>query len=107
MEMDLRKLKAIIDLPVLTGLTDSVEMPGSGFLFGQYLIRYYETTGASAFYSFLNIHALSSHTNAARWTTIQIDTPISAFAFAPELNLAVAVSCVNLPVSAHHSHPGL
>jgi hypothetical protein len=98
MEMDLREPKAIIVAPVFT---DRETMPGRGFLSGQYFITSLKRIGASAFYSFLDIHAMSSHTNAARWTTIETDTPIFAFTFAPELNLAVTVSCVNLPVSAH------
>src|SRR6266566_6681326 len=54
------------------------------------------------------MHARSSlHTNAAHWTTIKIDTPnILALAFASELNLAVAVSCVKLPVSARSFSSG-
>src|SRR6266576_6085168 len=48
------------------------------------------------------MHARSFlHTNAAHWTTIKTDTPnILALAFASELKIAVAVSCVKLPVSA-------
>jgi hypothetical protein len=101
-KMNLREPKAIIDPPVLS---DSVRMPGRGFLSGQYFImhRWHRRFGASesAFYSFLDIHAMSSHTNASRWKTIKVDAPISAFAFAPELDLVVAISCVTLPVSAH------
>jgi hypothetical protein len=104
MEMDLHEPNAVINAPVLAG---SVLMPGRGFfLSGQYLIMSHERIGASAFYSFLDIHARSSHTKAARWTTIEIDTTILAFAFASELNLAVAISCVNLPVSAHSFSSG-
>ena len=100
MEMDLRDPYAIIDAPVF--VAGSVPpVPGRGFLSGQYFIMCDERIGASAFYSFLDVHERSSHTNAARWTTIKIDTPVLAFAFASELNLAVAISCVNLPVSAH------
>jgi hypothetical protein len=100
MEMDLREPNAIINQPVFV---DRVTRPGRRFISAQYFIMYHERIGESAFYSFLDIHAMSSHTNlnAARWTTIEIDTPIFTFAFAPELNLAVAISCVNLPVSAH------
>jgi hypothetical protein len=98
MEMDLREPDAIIDAPISA---KSVPMPGLGFLSGQYFIMCHERIGASAFYSFLDMHARSSHTNPARWTTIEIDTPVLAFAFASEVNLAVAISYVNLPVSAH------
>jgi F-box domain len=103
MEMDLRESDAIIDAPVST---ESAPMPGRGFLSGQYFIMCHERIGAPAIYSFLDMHATSSHTNAACWTTIEIDTPVLAFAFASELNLAVVISCVNLPVSAHSFSSG-
>ena len=103
MEMDLRKPNAIIDAPVSA---ESVPMLGRGFLSGRYFIMYHERIRASAFYSFLDIHARSSHTNAACWTTIEIGTRIVAFAFALELNLAVAISYVNLLVSAHSFSSG-
>ena len=61
----------------------------------------HERIGASAFYSFIELHAIFSHANAARWTTIEDDNLILLFAFAQELNLAVAILSVNLPVSAH------
>jgi hypothetical protein len=98
MEMDLREPNSIIDAVFAHGGTWNPT--GRGFFSGQYLIMWH-AIGTSAFYSFLDIHARSSHTDAARWTTIKIDTPILGKAFATELNLAVAISCVNLPVSAH------
>ena len=101
-EMDLREPNAIIDAPVFA---ETITIPGSAFLSGQYFITYHERigplVGASAVYSFLDIHARSSHTNPAHWTTIKVDTPVLAFAFAPELNLAVAIWCVNLLVFAY------
>ena len=102
MEMDLRVPNAIIDPPVFA----DVIVPRRGFLYGQYLIMYLERMRESAFYSFLNIHAMSSHTNAARWTTIELDTLTFVFAFAPELNLAVTIWCVNLPVFIHSFSSG-
>ena len=95
MKMDLREPNAIINAPVF----DGVIVPRQGFLYGQYLIMYHMTSAASAFYSFFDVHAVSSHTNAARWTTIEVDSSTFVFAFAPELNLAVTISCVYLPVS--------
>jgi hypothetical protein len=105
MEMDLREPNAIIGAPVSA---ESGPMPGRIFLSGQYFIMCHERIGASAFYSFLDIHARSSHTNSARWTIIEIGTRIRilAFAFASELNLAVAISYVNLLVSAHSFSSG-
>ena len=64
-----------------------------------------EGYGISADYSFLDVHARSfSHTNAARWNTIEINTPnVLMFAFASELSLAVAILCVSmLPSSLSH-----
>jgi hypothetical protein len=105
MEMDLREPNAIIGVPVSA---ESIPIPGNNILSGQYFITCCERLGtSSSYYSFLDMHARSSHTNAARWTTIKIDTPILLdLAFAPELNLAVAFSCVNLPVSDHSFSSG-
>ena len=103
MEMDLREPNASIDNPVLT---EGIPVPGQGLLSGQYFIMYRTKIYASAFYSFPDIHTRSSHTNAARWTTIKVDTPVFAFAFAPELNLAVAIRCVNIPVSIYSFSSG-
>ena len=98
MEMDLREPNVIVGPPVSA---ENIPVRGPGLLSGQYFIVYSETIGASAFYSFLDMHATSLHTSATRWTTIEIDAPVPVFAFAPELDLAIAISCVNLPVSAH------
>jgi hypothetical protein len=97
MEMDLREPNANIDGPVST---EGVPVSGRRYLSGRYVVMT-ESFGTSAFYSFIDMHASSSHTNAARWTTIKIDPPVLAFAFAAELNLVVTISCVNLLVSAH------
>jgi hypothetical protein len=97
MRMDLREPNTITNAPVF----DGVCVPRQGLLYGQYLIMVHVRSRASAFYSFLDVHAMSLHTNAARWTTIEVDTPTLVFTFAPELNLAVAISCVNLLVSTY------
>jgi hypothetical protein len=103
MEMDLREPDAIIDVPAVA---EGEGWPDSGFLSGQYFIVYHQYD-ISLGYAFLDMHARSSHINAAHWTTIKIDTPkILALAFASELNLAVAISCVNLPVSARSVSSG-
>ena len=91
MELDLREPNASIDAPVPAKSGPPVE-----FSFGRYFVVIREGYGISAGYSFLDMHARSSpHTNASRWTTIEINTPnVLVFAFASELNLAVAISCV-------------
>jgi hypothetical protein len=91
MELDLREPNASIDAPVPFKSGPPVE-----FSFGRYFVVIREGYGISAGYSFLDMHARSSpHTNASRWTTIEINTPnVLVFAFASELNLAVAISCV-------------
>jgi hypothetical protein len=94
MEMDLREPNALIDGPVSA---EGVPLLGRRYLSGQYIIMT-ESFGTSGFYFFLDMHARSSHTNAARWTTIRIDSLVFAFAFVSELNLTVTISCVNLPV---------
>ena len=103
MEMDLREPKAIIDPPVfIDTATPGGTIPGHGILSGRYFIMCNNLKRiGSAFYYFLDTHAMSSHSNAAHWTTIQIDNPTSAFAFSPKLGLTVAISCVNPPVSVH------
>jgi len=95
MELDLREPNASIDAPIPTKSGPPVE-----FSFGRYFVVIREGYGISAGYSFLDMHARSSsHTNAARWTTIELNTPnVLVFAFASELNLAVAISCVRCPV---------
>ena len=105
MEMDLRQPNAIIDVPVSP---EGLPMPVRIFLSGQYFIMSHERIGAPgpALYSFLDIYARSSHTNSPRWTTIKTGTRIFAVAFASELNLAVAISYVNLLASAHSFSSG-
>ena len=96
-EDDLRAPNATIDAPVPAGRGHPVE-----FSFGRYFVVIREGYARSAGYSFLDMHSsFSSHTNAALWTTIKIDTPnVLVFAFASELDLAVAISCVR-PSIAH------
>jgi len=91
MELDLREPNASIDAPVPAKSGPPVE-----FSFGRYFVVIREGYGISAGYSFFDMHARSSpHTTAAQWTTIEINTPnVLVFAFASELNLAVAISCV-------------
>ena len=101
-EMDLRKPTASIDAPVPSR---SGNGPPIEFSFGRYFVVIREGYGISAGYSFLDMHARTSlHTAAACWTTIEINTPnVLVFAFASELNLAVAISCVSLlPSSLSH-----
>ena len=91
-EIDLRESHARIDAPVPKG-RQAVE-----FSFGRYFVVIREGYGKSAGYSFLDMHATlsSQHTDVARWTTIKVDTPnVLVFAFASELDLAVAISCVS------------
>ena len=91
MELDIREPNASIDAPVPNRSGPPVE-----FSFGRYFVVIREGYGISAGYSFLDMHARSlPHTHSSRWTTIQVDTPnVLVFAFASELNLAVAISCV-------------
>jgi hypothetical protein len=91
MELDLREPNASIDAPIPAESGPPVE-----FSFGRYFVVIREGYGVSAGYSFLDIHArLSPHTTTTQWKTIDINTPnVLMFAFASELNLAVAISCV-------------
>ena len=105
-ELDLRKPNASIDAPVPSHLTSRNGSPIE-FSFGRYFVVIREGFGMSAGYSFLDMRARSSeHTNVARWTNIEINTPnVLVFAFASELDLAVAISCV--PLLPSRSHPTL
>jgi hypothetical protein len=101
MKMDLREPNTIIDAPVFA---ESGFGPDRKCLSGQYYITCLEKIGAStAHYSFLDIHrdARFSQTDAARWTSINVDPttvtiPVLVFAFSPELDLAVAIGCVTV-----------
>jgi len=65
-------------------------------ILGRYFVVIREGYGKSAGYSFLDMDATfsSQHTDVTRWTTIKVDTPnVLVFAFASELDLAVAISC--------------
>ena len=96
-----RSTSAHIDAPgpVSVGRGHLVE-----FSFGRYFVEIREGYAKSAGYSFLDMHStFSSHANAALWTTIKIDTPnVLVFAFASELDLAVAISCVNPSLARPH-----
>ncbi|KAI0298784.1 hypothetical protein B0F90DRAFT_673125 [Multifurca ochricompacta] len=91
-EMDLREPTTRIDAPITSPNGRPVE-----FSFGRYFVIIREGYGWPAGYSFLDMRAGSClHAEAARWTTIDIDTPnVLVFAFASELDLVVAISCVN------------
>jgi F-box domain len=102
MEMDLREPDSIIDAPVDA---EGPTIQGRRFLSGQYFIMT-ESIGGSDSYSFLDMHVTSSsHSNTVSWTTVDIDFPVLAFAFATELDLVVTFSCVNLLVFAHSFLP--
>ncbi|KAI9454182.1 hypothetical protein F5148DRAFT_445625 [Russula earlei] len=93
-EMDLRVPDVHIDAPVPIKIGPPVE-----FSFGRYFVVIREGYGRSAGYSFLDMHAgFSAHADAARWTNIEVDTPnVLVFAFASELDLAVAISAPDTP----------
>jgi hypothetical protein len=99
-EMVIGEPDARIDAPVPSGRGPPVE-----FSFGRYFVVIREGYGRSAGYSFLDMHTFSPQAdNAALWTTIKIDTPnVLVFAFASELHLSVAISCVrSYPRSLAH-----
>ncbi|KAH9963630.1 hypothetical protein BC827DRAFT_1266401 [Russula dissimulans] len=93
-EMDLREPTVRIDAPVPAKGRPPVE-----FSFGRYFIVIREGYGRSASYSFLDMHAgFTPHADASQWTTIEIKTPnVLVFAFAPALDLAVAISAPETP----------
>ena len=103
-ELDLRERNASIDAPVPSRSRNRLIQ----FSFGRYFVVIREGLGISAGYSFLDMHARSSeHTNVASWKTVEINsTNVLVFAFASELNLAVAISCVPL-LRSPLSHPTL
>jgi hypothetical protein len=91
-EVDLRESKGRIDAPIPKSRS-AVE-----FSFGRYFVVIREGYARQAGYSFLDMHATysSQHTEVERWTTIKVDLPnVLVFAFASELDLAVAISCVS------------
>ena len=91
-EVDLRESKGRIDAPIPKSRS-AVE-----FSFGRYFVVIREGYGRQAGYSFLDMHATysSQHTDVERWTTIKVELPnVLVFAFASELDLAVAISCVS------------
>jgi hypothetical protein len=102
-EMDFRQPNASIDAPI----PSKSGLPNVEFSFGRYFVVIREGYGIKAGYSFLDMHARSSsHTSASRWTTIEVNTPnVLVFAFASELNLAVAISCVRQTILDSLSPP--
>lgn len=88
-EIDLRKTKASIDEPVLAENDPDME-----YFLGRYFVLSREGYGISGpGYAFLDMHARSSssHTNATRWKTIKVKAYNLILAFAPELDVAVAI----------------
>ena len=95
-EIDLRKPNANIDEPALAENDPDIECS-----FGRYFILSREGYGISGpGYTFLDMHARSSssHTNATRWKTIKVKAYNLILAFAPELNVAIAIEYVRQPV---------
>jgi hypothetical protein len=91
-EIDLRKPNASIDEPVFAENDPDME-----YFFGRYFVLSREGYGISGSgYAFLDLHARSSssHTNAAHWKTIKVNAHNLVLAFAPELDVAVAIEYV-------------
>lgn len=91
-EIDLRKPNASIDEPVLAENDPDIESS-----FGRYFVLSREGYGISGpGYAFLDLHARSpsSHTNATRWKTIKIKAHNLILAFAPELDVVIAIESV-------------
>ena len=91
-EIDLRKPNASIDEPVLAENDPDIE-----YSIGRYFVLSREGYGISGSgYAFLDLHSrsLSSHTNATRWKTIKVKAYNLMLAFAPELDVAVAIEYV-------------
>jgi hypothetical protein len=91
-ELDLREPNTRIDAPIPAGPGH----PGE-FSFGQYFTVFREGYAKPAGYSFLDILSIfSSYADTSHWTTITVDFPnVLTFAFSPELDLLVAISCVS------------
>ena len=94
-EVDLCTPNACIEMPVVP--TECIHYVR--FLSGRHLVVIYRSYyGLAPVYLFLDMHAttFTSHVNAALWTTVKVDAPnVLVFAFASELDLAVAISCVH------------
>jgi hypothetical protein len=102
-EMYLREPNRRIEIPILTGPDCS-----SDFLFGgQYCVVFRKGYAQPAGYSFLDMRSIfSSHVDTALWKTIEVDTPnVLVFAFAPCLDLIVAISCVTQLLAHLHYTP--
>ena len=90
--VDLRKPNANIDEPALAEDDPDIE-----YFFSRYFVISREGYGISGSgYAFLDLHARSSssHTNAAHWKTIRVNSHNLILAFAPELDVAVAIEYV-------------
>jgi hypothetical protein len=90
-ELDLQAPNVRLHAPVSSKNGRHVE-----FSFGRYFVVIREGYGLPAGYSFLDMRAATSpHIDTGSWTNIEVDTPnVLVFAFASELHLAVAISCV-------------
>ena len=100
-EIDLRKPNASIEEPTL-----AEDDPDMEYSFGRYFVLSREGYGISGpGYAFLDLHARSSssHTNAERWKTIKVKAYNLMLAFAPELELAVAIEYVGQLVPSFSS----
>jgi hypothetical protein len=91
-EMDLREPNRRIETPIPTG----PDCPSDFSFRRQYCIVFREGYAQPARYSFLDMRSIfSSHADTALWKTIEVDIPnVLVFAFAPSLDLIVAISCV-------------
>jgi hypothetical protein len=97
-EVDLRKPTASIDEPAL-----AENDPEMDYAFGRYFVLSREGYGIPGpGYAFLDLHAKpsSSHINATRWKTIKVKSYNLMLAFAPEINVAVAIEYVKQLVSS-------
>jgi len=82
----------------VNALVHVVSEPPIGYFGEEHVIAFGTGFGRPAIYSFLNLHTWSSsHTDVARWTTVEINNPdVHSFAFAPELDLSVAFLLVKI-----------
>jgi F-box domain len=91
-EMDLREPNTHINAPIPAGTDYPFKLS-----YGQYFVVFRKGHAKPAGYSFLDILSIfPSHADTAHWTTITVDIPnVLNFAFSPELDLMVAISCVS------------
>jgi F-box domain len=103
-EMDLRESNTRIEAPIPAGRDNPVR-----FSYGRYFVVFREGHLKPAGYSFLDMFStFSSYADTAHWTTITVDIPnVLTFAFSPELDLMVTISCVGqlLLARSHNTLP--